>query len=304
MLQILNNISNQMNSNKEFFSPCKVNLMLAITNPRQDGFHDLISLVAPTKFGDTLKVCKSDADKDTIKCNLEGVPCDESNLVIKAANLFREHCKLDEFFDFDLIKKVPHGAGLGGGSSNGAIALQAVNELCGDLLSLDELSKIAENMGADCPLFLRKKPIIMTGKGEVIEECTKEETTLLDSLKLLIFKPAFSINTGLAYKEMRSNPDYYISKENASEILNSWRKNPTLENLPLVNNMQLPAFKKFPILEIVIEEIKEKFQIPAMMSGSGSACFAVINKLDNDSIAKLKDYIFSAFGQSATIALG
>jgi len=293
-----------MNSNKEFFSPCKVNLMLAITNPRDDGFHDLISLVAPTKFGDTLKVNKSTSGKDTIKCNLEGVPCDESNLVIKAVNLFKDACNIKEYFDFDLIKEVPHGAGLGGGSSNGAIALQAVNELCGNLLSLDELSKIAEKMGADCPLFLRKKAIIMSGKGEVIEECTSAESALLDSLKLLIFKPEFSINTGLAYKEMRTNPDYYISKENASDILNSWRKNPTLENLPLVNNMQLPAFKKFPILEVVTEEIKEKFQIPAMMSGSGSACFAVINKLDNDSIAKLKDYIFSAFGETAKIALG
>ena len=153
----------------EKFSPCKVNLMLAILGPRPDGFHELLSLVAPTKFGDIL-TAETAAGKtcDSLECNMEGVPTDSSNLVIKAAELFRQKTGLKTYFNFRLEKRVPAGAGLGGGSSNGASALLAVNELCGTPLQIKDLESIAAQMGSDCPLFLTQTPVVMRGRGEKV----------------------------------------------------------------------------------------------------------------------------------------
>ena len=225
------------------FSPCKVNLMLAITGVREDGFHDLISLVTPTKFGDDLEteLLPDGATSDTLSCDLEGVPCDESNLVIKAAKLFRQATGLEKYFKFDLEKRTPAGAGLGGGSSNGAIALASMNELCGKPLSMRQLEKIAAELGSDCP------------------------------------------------------PESRISE---------WLENPNITGIPLINNMQVEAFKKYPALEIILEEVREKFRVPAIMSGSGSACFAIVNDLDEAKTQELEKFIKKNLGESCFIARG
>ncbi len=290
-----------MTSSNAIFSPCKVNYTLAITGVRPDGFHNLLSLVAPTKLGDELSINERE-DKDSITCNLEGVPCDESNLVIKAAMLFREATGLKRFFDFNLFKRTPHGAGLGGGSSNGAIALKSVNELCGNPLTLDEMSNLCAKMGSDCPLFLMGKAVVMRGRGEEISYLPKEAEDLISSLKLLIFKPAFSINTGLAYKRMRELGNIYIPELEAEKVLESWLKNPTLENLPLLNNMQIPAFEKYPALEAILNFVRKEYDVPAIMSGSGSACFAIVNKLDASRIKSLKDNLFERLGSTCFIS--
>ncbi|MDY6069069.1 MAG: 4-(cytidine 5'-diphospho)-2-C-methyl-D-erythritol kinase [Opitutales bacterium] len=290
-----------MNEYKEFFCPCKVNYMLSITNPRSDGFHDLVSLVSPVKFYDTLKIKISDNKADTIACNLEGVPLDYSNLVMKAAQLFRQASKKEVYFNFDLVKKVPHGAGLGGGSSNGAIALKAINEMCLSPLSLDELSALAATMGSDCPLFLRNCGVVMRGRGELITELTKEQNDFLQSLQLLIFKPSFSINTGLAYKTMREKKTFYMEKSVAEKNLEKWLKNPTLENLPLYNNMQLAAAEKYPAIEVILNKLREKFGLKCLMSGSGSACFAIINGINTKTLDEIKSQIFSDLGDTCLI---
>ncbi|MBR4597132.1 MAG: 4-(cytidine 5'-diphospho)-2-C-methyl-D-erythritol kinase, partial [Opitutales bacterium] len=220
-----------MTYRKSFFSPCKVNYMLAITGVRADGFHNLLSIVAPTRFGDELFI--EEAGEDSITCNLEGVPCDESNLVMKAAAVFRRATMMNRFFKFDLVKKVPHGAGLGGGSSNGAAALLALNKICGEPLSIGELERLSATLGSDCPLFLSGKPVVMRGRGEEVSDLPQEARELVSSLKLLIFKPDFSINTGLAYKRMKEMKNIYIPQAEAEKMFGQWLKNPTIESLPL-----------------------------------------------------------------------
>lgn len=285
------------------FSPCKVNLMLAITGVRDDGFHNLVSIVAPVKFGDELEAETLDnASKDEIECNMEGVPCDESNLVVKAAILFRQAANVDTFFKFKLIKKVLHGAGLGGGSSNGATALLAVNELCGKPLSMKKLEEIAAEMGSDCPLFLTGTPVVMRGRGELVYPLFGDAQDYISRLKLLIFKPDFSINTGWAYSQMKANPSDYIDPDEAESLISVWLENPSISGLPLVNNMQIEAFKKYPALELAVEGVREKFNIPAMMSGSGSACFAIVNNLEETQISELEKFIKSMLGESCFLA--
>lgn len=285
----------------EKFSPCKINLMLAILGIRPDGFHELISIVAPTKFGDTLKAQISDKPADSLACNMEGIPLDSSNLVIKAAELFREATGRSEHFDFDLQKRVPAGAGLGGGSSNGAAALLAVNELCGNPLPTKKLSEIAAQMGSDCPLFLTNTPVVMRGRGERVFALRGEAREYIERLKLVIFKPDFSINTGWAYSQMKANPQDYMSENAAESALSEWLENPSISGLPLINNMQIEAFKKFPALQIVLDEIRTRFRVPAMMSGSGSACFAIVNNLEDDEIAELEKLVKNLLGETALV---
>lgn len=285
----------------EKFSPCKINLMLAILGVRPDGFHELISIVAPTKFGDTLKAQISDKPADTLACNMEGIPLDSTNLVIKAAELFREATGRSEHFDFDLQKRVPAGAGLGGGSSNGAAALLAVNELCGNPLPTKKLSEIAAQMGSDCPLFLTNTPVVMRGRGERVFALRGEAREYIERLKLVIFKPDFSINTGWAYSQMKANPQDYMSENAAESALSEWLENPSISGLPLINNMQIEAFKKFPALQIVLDEIRTRFRVPAMMSGSGSACFAIVNNLEDDEIAELEKLVKNLLGETALV---
>jgi 4-diphosphocytidyl-2-C-methyl-D-erythritol kinase len=115
-----------------FFSPSKVNLFLRIIRRREDGYHDLASLFHVIDLGDDMKFAKSSSKtRDTLVCSDDTIPLDESNLVIKALDLFRRKTGIEQYFWVELEKKVPHGAGLGGGSGNAATAMWAANVLCG-----------------------------------------------------------------------------------------------------------------------------------------------------------------------------
>ena len=126
------------------FSPCKINLFLRIIRKREDGYHDLASLFQAVGFGDTLELTplEDEATKDEFTCNMEGVPVDDSNLVLRALKLMREKTKCDKYFKANLIKQVPAQAGLGGGSANAATAMWGANELMGNPASLEEVSAV------------------------------------------------------------------------------------------------------------------------------------------------------------------
>lgn len=124
------------------FSPCKINLFLRIIRKREDGFHDLASLFQAVGYGDTLELKKLDdgATEDAFSCNMEGVPTDMTNLVLRALELMREKTGVKQYFDANLFKNCPAQAGLGGGSANAATAMWGANELMGNPASLEEVS--------------------------------------------------------------------------------------------------------------------------------------------------------------------
>ena len=128
------------------FSPCKINLFLRIIRKRDDGFHDLASLFQAIGFGDTLELTplpiSNGVEKDEFSCNMEGVPTDSSNLVLRALELMREKTGVKQYFKTNLIKQVPAQAGLGGGSANAATAMWGANQLMGNPASLEEVSSV------------------------------------------------------------------------------------------------------------------------------------------------------------------
>lgn len=286
------------NNTLSAFAPAKINLFLAITGTRPDGFHALVSLVAPISLGDTLSATPADAD--SLACTMPGVPADASNLVIRAAQAFRSRVPACPPIAWKLEKNVPHGAGLGGGSSDAATALNILNTLCGNPLDAETLNALAAQLGSDVPLFLGKRPVVMRGRGEHIEALPEAAIENLRSRRFLLFKPAFGISTAEAYKAMKQNaPHDYIPEKAAETRLRTWISDPANEPLPLFNNMELAVFRKHLALPGLFEILRNQHGIEAHMSGSGSACFAEINA-DTD-LPELEKTIRTAWGESAFI---
>lgn len=145
----------------------KLNLSLAITGRRADGFHELISLVAPIALADTLTL---DVGRPLgLTCDDASLPVDGSNLVLKAAAAYVKRRPSAPIGHFHLTKKVPHGAGLGGGSSDAAAALRLLDQASGDPLGLEFLETLAAEVGSDCPFFVRGQAAVMRGRGERLE---------------------------------------------------------------------------------------------------------------------------------------
>lgn len=295
------------------FSPAKLNLFLAITGRRADGFHDLVSVVAPLDFGDRLMAqaedWKVEGDLFTLKCDHEEVPVDQSNLVLKAARAFAAATSWDRSVRFILKKNTPLGAGLGGGSSNAVAALLALNHLSDGRLDEALLMQLAASLGSDCPLFLRKAPVVMRGRGEQVEALPAAAATRVRGRRVLLFKPSFGISTPWAYGRMVARGTDYLPAAEAEARLAAWLRGAApLEEL-LFNNMEPAAFGKFEALPVLLAKLRREFGVAAGMSGSGSACFAVLpgpstgpgQGASADTVTRMKQMIRDCWGQGAFV---
>lgn len=258
-------------------SPAKINLSLAITGRRADGFHELISLVAPVVFGEALhaELAPAGEETTTLSCETPGVPLDGTNLVLRAAGTFAAATGWRRAVRFSLVKRIPIGAGLGGGSSNAVAALRAMEMLSGHRLSEAERLALAAGMGSDCPLFLHDGPLVMRGRGEHLAPLTEAAAARLRGRRVLIFKPAFGVATAWAFQALAARPEWYASAAETEEKLANWTANDaaTVEQLP-GNTLERPVFAKWPALPVMLAWLRERHGLAARMSGSGSACFA------------------------------
>ncbi len=263
------------------FSPAKLNLFLAVTGRRADGFHDLVSLVAPVEFGDTLHGELTAGGGDSLECGDPDVPLDASNLVLKAARAFRAETGWAPAVRFVLEKRIPLGAGLGGGSSNAVAALRVMNALAGEPLPSERLAAIAAQLGSDCPLFLAGAPLVMRGRGERVSPLPGSVARRLTGTRVLIFKPAFGVETAWAYRRMAEQHaergDVYLPGEDAERRLQDWMEagERSVEEL-LYNNLERPAFAKHVALPALLSQLRTTHGLQARMTGSGSACFAIL----------------------------
>ncbi len=283
------------------FSPAKVNLLLAVTGRRPDGFHDLVSLAAPVAFGDRLWIEPNPkSEEDTLVCDFPGVPIDTRNLVLKAAAFFRAQWYFPEKIRFTLQKRIPPGAGLGGGSSNAAAALKGLNEYLGNPLSLETLSDIATEVGSDCALFLKNAPVILRGRGEVVESLPESIVARLRKIRLLLFKPDFNIDTAWAYNRLRvRGEEAYVNSQRAEEFLESWLKEKGSSLGFLYNSFENEVFTKYSTLPVLVKNLKESYRLPCLMCGSGSACFAILET--NTPVQALRTEIIEAWGEETFI---
>lgn len=285
------------------FAPAKLNLFLAVTGRRPDGFHDLVSVAAPLDFGDTLRVEPTPAGF-TLECDDEAVPRDETNLVLKAAQAFSAATGWSGGARFILEKRIPMGAGLGGGSSDGVAALRALNALAGEPLAAPALASIAAQLGSDCPLFLHAGPVVMRGRGERVTPLNSAGAKSLRGRGVLIFKPGFGVPTAWAYARMAARgADAYLPAADAEARLAAWLRRVeaeggTAEDL-LFNNMEGPVFAKFLALPAMLERLRADFELAPKMSGSGSACYLLLP--DNAPVQNIVATIRAGWGNETFV---
>ncbi|MSU23338.1 MAG: 4-(cytidine 5'-diphospho)-2-C-methyl-D-erythritol kinase [Opitutus sp.] len=257
-------------------APAKLNLFLAVTGRRADGYHDLVSVAAPLEFGDTLTM--EPAETFSLTCDDPAVPTDETNLVLIAARAWAEATGRRGGAKFVLQKRIPMGAGLGGGSSDAVAALRALNAREGRPLESAALAELAARVGSDCALFFPGGPVVMRGRGERVAPLAAPVAARLRGRRVLIFQPGFAIATPWAYAQLAAKaPGSYWPARDAEARLAAWigEAGAPAEAL-LFNNMEQPAFAKFIALPALLDRLLTQFGLVARMSGSGSACFALL----------------------------
>lgn len=272
--------------------PAKVNLFLHITGRRDDGYHNIYTLFYPVSIYDTLNIKKS--TKTTLTCSNTLIPVDKSNTILKTYNILKEQYNVTDNYEIFLNKKIPSGAGLGGGSSDAAKFLLAVNKLSNLNLSIKEMENIMAQVGSDTVFFLYNNPMVALGRGEILEPAP-----ILPPLYLLIINPNIFIST----KEIYNHPNLSYSNINA---LDKIKKMYTFEELKgiMVNDMQSVVFQLHHKVAEMVDFLNNHTNGYALMSGSGSTVFAVYeNENDlNNAYNKAKEQYGSYFIEKASVA--
>lgn len=247
----------------QVLAPAKINLSLRVLGRRGDGFHEIETLIAPISLCDEIKIeQRFGKQKITFRCDDPSVPKGEENIVVRAANVFLQETKVASGLSIELKKTIPHGAGLGGGSSDAASTLLALNELFRTNLPREALAKMAETIGSDVPFFIFQSAAVCKGRGELVSP-----TRLRKQLSLLLLKPQFGVRTPWAYSRWRDS----------REIPGTSYAPQAFKGQAFVNDLERPVFEKFVFLaEIKMWLLKQPEVGAALMSGSGSTLFAVI----------------------------
>lgn len=256
----------------QILAPAKVNLSLKILGQRSDDFHELDTLIVPISLYDEIRI---DKGRHGIKfrCDDPSVPQGDDNLAVRAVKAFLEITKIEPAISIELKKKIPHGAGLGGGSSDAASVLLALNELFEAKLSRKVLAEMAEPIGSDVPFFLFQSAALCKGHGEMVSP-----VKLKRQFSILLLKPAFAVSTAWAYSRWQNSREIPAIRYEAQEIAEQ----------AFVNDLERPVFEKFVFLAQLKMWLLSQPEVgAALMSGSGSTMFAVIRpNADADSVAK------------------
>ena len=258
----------------ELKSPCKVNLILNILGKRSDGFHELETVMHPVPLHDVLHLERT-ATGIQLTCDQPELPTDSRNLVHRAATAFFAETGIAEGVRIHLAKRIPMEAGLGGGSGNAATTLLGLNEVFGAPLDGSSMQRIAATLGSDVPFFLQCAPAIAVGRGEQVRSVKSFDA--LKGFYFLLIHPGFGVSTPWAYKTLARFPAALNGERGRAErlvqglnvSLNSARDD-------FYNSLEAPVLEKFPLLAMFQEFLRENGAAVALMSGSGSTTFALI----------------------------
>ncbi len=248
-------------------APAKINARLEITGKRPDGYHDLFSIMIPVELFDHIDIRLNDSGQITFKSSGFLVPDDPTNLVYRAVKLFYARADVEKKgVDIVLTKNIPVAAGLGGGSSDAASTLLALNELNLFPLTENDLLQLALSLGADVPFFIKAQPSIATGIGEILEP--------IDTWPLfwyLIITPQLEVSTAWVYQnykmKLTSNKYDYIRK--------SLKNGDIIITEILKNDLEKVTCTSFPLISALKRRIMDTGAEGAMMSGSGPSVFGV-----------------------------
>jgi 4-diphosphocytidyl-2-C-methyl-D-erythritol kinase len=268
-------------------APAKVNLHLRILQRREDGFHDIETLMVPLSLADEIWVETSAGSLIELACDLPDVPLGDENLATRAARLFARETGREFSAKISITKRIPMGAGLAGGSSNGAAVLVALDEIFQTNLGPERLENLAAQLGSDVAFFIRQTPAWCRGRGEQITPFVLPEI-----LHFLLLRPPFGVETPWAYQRWAGS--HSIAEELEAPQSLGW--------VSIVNSLERPVFEKFLLLPAIKQWLLAQPETRvAAMSGSGSTMFAVLHR-ESDGPA-LEERAQATFGDTLWTAL-
>lgn len=257
-------------------APAKINLSLRILGRREDGYHDLETLMLPLTLADEVTVEFGSFSGTHLACNDPALPTDTRNLAVLAAEKFRVRTKITDGIHITLTKKIPAQAGLGGGSSDAAAVLKILNQLLDFPLDDQALATLALELGSDVPFFLAARPSLCRGRGE---QMTAVE--FAEDAAVLLIKPPFGVSTAWAYAHWHPH----------EASVQNWR------GCPLFNDLERPVFQKYCTLPVLKQWLLEKGNAEAaLMSGSGSTLYGLY--ADADSAKAASNHLTQEFGET------
>jgi 4-diphosphocytidyl-2-C-methyl-D-erythritol kinase len=265
----------------------KINLFLRVLGRRDDGFHDLESLIVPIDLADRLEVhaVSDPTEFRTLSLSLEvtgeeslarGVPADESNLVLGAASALADRAQVRGFADIRLEKRIPPAAGLGGGSADAAATLKALNDLWACGLDVDALFAIAAAIGSDVPALLAGGAVFVAGRGERVEPVR------MAGLNAALASFSFEVSTADAFRwwdedDAPTGPDpAKILREADRRVMGERRGDLEAFGSLLYNDLEGPAVRQHPVIGDVKQQLLEAGAVAAVMSGSGPSVAALL----------------------------
>jgi 4-diphosphocytidyl-2-C-methyl-D-erythritol kinase len=250
------------------FPNAKINLGLNIVSKRSDGYHNLETVFYPVGLKDALEIVPS-ASGEKYRFFQSGIHIQgnvDDNLVIKALNLMSEEREIPPV-DIHLLKKIPFGAGLGGGSSDAAFMLRLLNDTFQLQYSDEKLMQFAARIGADCPFFIKNRPAFAIGIGDELEEININ----LDNYFFVLIKPPIAVPTKDAYAMIVPQQPGISLKKIVQQPVYEWKN-------VMKNDFEAPVFKKYPEICALKNRLYDLGAIYASMSGSGSSVFGIFEK--------------------------
>lgn len=244
----------------------KINIGLYVTNKRSDGYHDLETVMAPVALHDALEITAADVTSVTLYNSRLQISATE-NICYKAWALLRK-----DFHDLPavaahLVKNIPAGAGLGGGSSDGAVMLKLLNGEFSLGLSTDQIHRYALALGSDCPFFIDNESALAKGRGEKLQPLDVN----LKSYRILLINPGIHISTSVAFENVKVYPAPALWAETLALHPANWRGK--VENI-----FERSVFRAYPAIAWVKEQLYESGALYASMSGSGSTVYGIFEQ--------------------------
>ena len=265
------------------FSNCKINLGLNITEKRADGYHNIETAFYPVQWHDAIEIIQAADSAVSPSFTATGlvIPGKKAdNICLKAYMVLKKDFPKLPTIKMHLHKSVPVGAGLGGGSGNGAFTLQLINKKFNLGLSSEQLIDYAFQLGSDCPFFIVNQPCFATSRGEKMEVISLD----LSGYSILIIHPGIHINTALAFSKLEPQKPIKSIRDIIQQPVETWKKE-------LVNDFEKTIFREFPEIKTIKQLLYNRGALYVSLSGSGSSIYGIFAKNDLPQVNLRNNYL-------------
>ena len=257
--------------NSKSLAPAKLNIRLKVTGRRPDGYHELVSIMVPVTLFDHLELETTLRGPIRLTCQGPSIPDNEKNLVYRAAQAFFSRTRRESGLSVKLTKNIPVAAGLGGGSSDAASTLMALNDMCSNPLTSEELAELAVSLGADIPFFLKNRPCMARGIGEVLEPIEK-----WPGFWYVIVTPSVKVSTAWVYANLKLK----LTTGEYDSIITQLESGSYDIAEILENDLETVTASHFPVINTIKKSLMAGGAKGALMTGSGPSVFGIFESKD------------------------